>query len=155
MNTRSDISSKEAGQYKPSYDIYRAQYALKTLEKNKLGLLKKFLRNREWEIKDNTFVKDNATLFRRLGFVIKMGNLVDNPKLVENILNLIDTVLSGQTVAARGNEHITIDWFCGYCGKEDPGFKCSCCKFVGYCSAECQKKDWPEHRLVCTSSYQQ
>jgi len=27
--------------------------------------------------------------------------------------------------------------------------KCSRCKLVRYCSAECQKNHWPKHKLVC------
>lgn len=26
---------------------------------------------------------------------------------------------------------------------------CSRCKIVGYCNRECQRKDWPKHKLEC------
>jgi hypothetical protein len=37
---------------------------------------------------------------------------------------------------------------CIVCGKETTR-GCSRCKIVGYCSRECQAKDWPEHGLHC------
>lgn len=45
---------------------------------------------------------------------------------------------------------------CQVCGKtgagpngDKPLKKCSKCQQVFYCSVECQKKDWPTHKLVC------
>lgn len=41
---------------------------------------------------------------------------------------------------------------CRVCQKStDQMKKCGACKVTKYCSAECQKKDWKEHRLVCAS----
>jgi len=28
--------------------------------------------------------------------------------------------------------------------------RCSACKVIHYCSAACQRKDWPSHKLACT-----
>lgn len=46
---------------------------------------------------------------------------------------------------------------CEGCAKKDDadpnGFKnktCSRCKLVYYCSATCQKKHWPVHKVACT-----
>jgi hypothetical protein len=40
--------------------------------------------------------------------------------------------------------------FCSHCFKKVPHFKiCSQCKLFKYCSPECQKSDWQEHKLVC------
>ena len=36
----------------------------------------------------------------------------------------------------------------GNCQK-DGSKRCSICKTVHYCSTECQKKDWKEHRILC------
>jgi len=45
---------------------------------------------------------------------------------------------------------------CTGCGKkstaEEKFMVCSGCKFSRYCSAECQKKDWPAHKLFCKKS---
>lgn len=37
------------------------------------------------------------------------------------------------------------------CGKGAPGkLKCSACLTIFYCSVECQKKHWPQHKLMCS-----
>jgi hypothetical protein len=42
---------------------------------------------------------------------------------------------------------------CGGCGKQ-PGtpLRCGVCKIVTYCSAECQRSDWPFHKRNCKSA---
>lgn len=42
------------------------------------------------------------------------------------------------------------DRTCYYCGKYDVNVsKCSRCKEVTYCSSECQRADWKEHKKIC------
>ena len=36
--------------------------------------------------------------------------------------------------------------------KNDGTKRCSICKSVHYCSVECQKKDWKEHRTLCNDA---
>jgi hypothetical protein len=39
---------------------------------------------------------------------------------------------------------------CGKCGREAEKMqKCSVCKLVRYCSRECQRQDWKEHKKSC------
>lgn len=38
---------------------------------------------------------------------------------------------------------------CGKCGKRAPRSLCSRCKVVSYCSANCQRAAWPEHKRMC------
>lgn len=40
------------------------------------------------------------------------------------------------------------DRFCGKCYKSTT-LKCSCCHYVCYCSASCQKQDWKRHKKQC------
>ena len=35
------------------------------------------------------------------------------------------------------------------CEKENASLRCSQCKSVWYCSAECQKADWKQHKVLC------
>jgi len=35
------------------------------------------------------------------------------------------------------------------CGKSSPQMRCSSCRLVYYCSKECQKQDWREHKIQC------
>eukprot|EP01097_Dermamoeba_algensis_P000316 TRINITY_DN1113_c0_g4_i1.p1 TRINITY_DN1113_c0_g4~~TRINITY_DN1113_c0_g4_i1.p1 ORF type:complete len:517 (-),score=99.66 TRINITY_DN1113_c0_g4_i1:782-2332(-) len=42
--------------------------------------------------------------------------------------------------------------FCSFCvHKKDKLSACSACKFAHYCSPECQKQDWPDHKGECKS----
>ncbi len=40
---------------------------------------------------------------------------------------------------------------CSACRKPagEKMMRCGKCKVTGYCSAECQKEDWPTHKLIC------
>lgn len=40
---------------------------------------------------------------------------------------------------------------CDYYSREHANLKCSKCKCVYYCSQDCQKKDWKEHKEVCNA----
>ena len=60
--------------------------------------------------------------------------------------------------AARERIHFDADrtptFHCGWkdCSKSSTkksDLECCPCKSISYCSAACQRKDWPEHRLVC------
>ena len=42
---------------------------------------------------------------------------------------------------------------CNTCGeKEKELLRCTRCKGVYYCAVECQKKDWPQHKLKCSKT---
>lgn len=39
---------------------------------------------------------------------------------------------------------------CAHCGKEGVGFqRCSTCKQISYCGAQCQKAAWKGHKKIC------
>jgi len=42
----------------------------------------------------------------------------------------------------------TLD-LCSECSKPNSIKKCSKCKFIKYCSTECQKNGWPTHKTIC------
>ncbi|CAD8117731.1 unnamed protein product [Paramecium sonneborni] len=40
---------------------------------------------------------------------------------------------------------------CQICNKQDAELlRCSQCKSIYYCSIECQKKDWKDHKFICS-----
>lgn len=41
---------------------------------------------------------------------------------------------------------------CATCGKSQASLLCGRCKKVFYCNSECQRKNWPEHKIVCGHS---
>jgi len=42
---------------------------------------------------------------------------------------------------------------CSSCGKASGALKrCSRCKSAAYCSVECQKRAWRQHKLVCAAA---
>ncbi len=43
----------------------------------------------------------------------------------------------------------TVDPWCLYCNKKNCTLKCSKCKIIYFCNAECQKKAWPIHKKHC------
>jgi tetratricopeptide (TPR) repeat protein len=53
-----------------------------------------------------------------------------------------------ERIAAIPRECIECD---ASCGKANPKKKCSRCHLVYYCSAECQKKHWAQHKSECRS----
>ena len=40
---------------------------------------------------------------------------------------------------------------CDTCGSKNPGYRCPTCKERLYCCRECQKQDWPSHKITCHS----
>lgn len=40
---------------------------------------------------------------------------------------------------------------CSFCKKQGNAFKrCSACQAVYYCSGDCQRNDWPQHKTICS-----
>jgi hypothetical protein len=73
----------------------------------------------------------------------------------QNALSLV-LHCSDACLRVSKKKHFTEPWAEGYilCGGCDKRFKkklkkCSKCKNKHYCSVECQRKDWPKHKLVC------
>lgn len=100
----------------------------KAFESNSLEIIDFLLKN----------AQDPQTLLARIPFALT------NPssQIFENIMKLAYGELS--TVKAAKSQ----DRLCKACAK--PAIKfCGKCKEVYYCSADCQKTDWPAHKLTC------
>src|SRR5437879_4306456 len=64
---------------------------------------------------------------------------------------IVKFIPSFATVDLKANE-----LYCNYCFKKaDKLHRCSHCKFVRYCSKECQAKDWNDHdhQIDCNYLY--
>ena len=44
------------------------------------------------------------------------------------------------------------DRVCGFCETGAPMMRCSRCKTIFYCTEECQKEHWGEHKIKCKRS---
>eukprot|EP00033_Pygsuia_biforma_P002520 GCRY01002791.1.p1 GENE.GCRY01002791.1~~GCRY01002791.1.p1 ORF type:complete len:120 (-),score=11.00 GCRY01002791.1:69-392(-) len=42
---------------------------------------------------------------------------------------------------------------CEVCGKTEDLLSCARCRLVQYCSRECQKKDWKQHKPQCMANF--
>jgi hypothetical protein len=56
-----------------------------------------------------------------------------------------------ENVRAVKLDTFDLEYTCRLCGKssKEKMPRCSKCRFTFYCSQDCQKKDWPKHKLVC------
>lgn len=56
-------------------------------------------------------------------------------------------------MATNKRMNILVNSDCSYCGKiesNDESFKkCGNCELYRYCSKDCQRKDWPQHKKIC------
>jgi len=43
---------------------------------------------------------------------------------------------------------------CASCNTSNAEYKCSRCRRVFYCSRDCQRRHWPEHKTVCRAPQQ-
>ena len=60
----------------------------------------------------------------------------------------MDTELAANT--AQLNAKASVCAKCGIRSTDNKAFsKCSACKMVTYCSRECQKDHWGEHKRIC------
>ena len=67
-------------------------------------------------------------------------------KQLSKTTSRLDRALNDQTVRLT----------CDGCGK--PGLclkQCSACRIARYCSRECQKRAWPEHKAACCRAREQ
>lgn len=68
-----------------------------------------------------------------------------NREKAEPAVDLAKRVLARLEKFARNQE-----FYCSYCGKATPKSQCSRCRGKSrYCSAACQKKAWPYHKVWC------
>jgi hypothetical protein len=80
------------------------------------------------------------------GFLGYIGDVNQEDESSKVIIGLCSFKTSLDVAALLGDKSR-----CRVCLKE-PAKKCAACKDVSYCSKECQKFDWKEHKEVCCGS---
>ena len=96
--------------------------------------------------KSNIKIRMPCCISKRCPVVLFHEALANNGELTSRHKQLITqpknkTVPSDKTTSS-----------CRVCGKQDELKNCSRCKSVKYCSVECQKKDWPQHKESCQTT---
>ncbi len=88
----------------------------------------------------------NKIVTNHLQFLMKMC------EKQSKILKKIGSQKEGIYAVACSANGDAMEQVCSVCSKRQGKLKrCSACHLICYCSAECQKKDWKEHKLVCGS----
>ncbi|KAI0270594.1 hypothetical protein BC834DRAFT_1031182 [Gloeopeniophorella convolvens] len=80
---------------------------------------------------------------------IKDGDQWDPRKLSHKVGPKVTAVIRKWERRRAGEEVLLGEDGCGVCGKEGKMKSCSACYVVRYCSSECQKSDWKEHKKLC------
>ena len=81
----------------------------------------------------------------------KLNYLIDFDELFETVLDeLWKSGIAEPIEYDYDSFKEPIKMFCTFCKKQKESMKkCSRCKLNRYCSRECQKNDWKEHKTIC------
>ena len=108
------------------------------------------------------FDADNCSSMRWLpGFTVNDNGVITRGRaLVFKNFSFEDDGYHFRTSRSLKPEDIEVTWVkpdksddpvaCVGCGKTIKTKKCQRCLLARYCSAECQKKDWKNHKVACT-----
>jgi len=99
---------------------------------------------KETTIGKKIILEINKVTTAHLEFVMKMCEK-------QSKLKKTNQVLKGSVYSVNVNNNM--EQVCMVCGKRQGKLKrCGGCNLTCYCSAECQRTDWKEHKLVCRTA---
>ena len=77
------------------------------------------------------------------------GNYPDMKDFIGAVQSVSDDLSTSETTTGLPMENKKC---CATCKKEETEMKrCGRCKVVFYCSVQCQRNDWPNHKLICST----
>lgn len=76
------------------------------------------------------------------------GDLLTEAQMILKAITSNEVTLSPSTETSSTDNNLKEKHFCPICKKEATQL-CSRCKKVYYCSIECQKNDWINHKINC------
>ena len=84
-----------------------------------------------------------------LQFAISSGNIsILNALLQCESIELPNVIYNNKSSIKRYYDGF-YNKVCNVCNTDHKLKRCSACNIVGYCSKECQKKDWKQHKISC------
>ncbi|GFH61737.1 hypothetical protein CTEN210_18213 [Chaetoceros tenuissimus] len=72
-----------------------------------------------------------------------------NAESEKDVQSELNSLRPSNFVPRWNDRRVSCHNYIDFCSKIENLQQCSRCKIVEYCSAECQQKDWPEHRPIC------
>eukprot|EP01036_Dinobryon_divergens_P034909 gene34909-45178_t len=116
--------------------------------------------NRALEINPENYLAKNNLGTLQFQRAARKGDISETSKIISEQKSLVEkmessmqkarllySTMSMATIEQRIKEGRPA-YPCGFCGKEATS-KCSKCRVVRFCSKECQKSAWIEHKTVC------
>ena len=85
---------------------------------------------------------------------LRFKNSVGGPEFHRDLLDMINSFRNATSTEGGESEHGRNKYSCVTCGaitgkNTEKLLKCGRCKVVSYCSKECQREDWKDHKAFC------
>lgn len=120
-------------------------------------------KTKDEEIKFEAFCKEHTTITEMHCITCNKSATGDFNIYDELFKNIFQEFIFCSNMCCRNYYHIlkkfkeekhgkeNISFKCSICDKP-ASLRCSRCRLRRYCNEECQKKDWKEHKILCTKN---
>eukprot|EP01041_Mallomonas_annulata_P008486 gene8486-17491_t len=125
----------------------------------------------KWSCKKSTTSTQGSTLDSSTSDVSKIAKPIESTMATSSSTEVIssnlstsskegfdDTSLASPSVSPSKTKtqhlspQVILSTNCAHCNKDDCSLRCSGCKTISYCSADCQKQHWKVHKMTCKSN---